>query len=299
MGSTLNFTLSGIDINNQYAKLVNMKMIKVDMSQYTAAQAYTIAAKLNTLALNAGACLPEYTLTVVDSSGDTGRGSYSSYSCVKFTTETWTEMHRWILASKQACQSSYMTAQELFDRCLKFTAHHPGSNYILTGEATHTHRLNCRYTQLSMQSWNFPAARALASQDFLNNHVLVCDSPASDLAINNGFLSSSRKEIYQTWPFHDYFPNRLACANASGTVVRLKEWQGDVRIGSLQLVAWCHDYGYADSPHLCWDKVYPPFFAATLALILALMGRSLLKSTLRTWPSRRARPSGLTSSELF
>jgi len=233
----------------------------VDFSKITwtnYAQAFNFAKAINSGVITTGSCSSSSQASVADHAstgvGGAAAATGTRYTCVKFDTSTQTERTRWITASESACQSTYISTEDQFTRCLKFGAHMPGSFYILGGSAVYELQLGCRYTTLNMKSWDTPEVTyAGVGMPQMNTHHIICDDEESGLKLQHGFLQTEQRIIDQTWPGEAALPQRVQCHNASGTGNILKNWQGDIQLGLYELVSWCRDKKYSATE--CFSKV--------------------------------------------
>lgn len=232
-----------------------------------------LALDLNRASVNNGAC--ELITTNEANFGNFGGKDDGSakFICSEMTATTKQNILELFELRKDHCKADNLENSTLFEHCLAANAL-TFSFYVVGGSATYKDHLDCEWTNLEMRDWSTIGddysdqeiasfsrsfgSRGSTFRASMEQYDLKCTSGKSKprISLENGFITTEEFIVQQSWDRSDYYQVKLDCDSAGGNLRSIEAWEGDVMIGTLQMISFCKDSKGLDSAKSCFDHFF-------------------------------------------
>ena len=243
------YTVVGVQANTG-VNLVRTSSINatayINSGSLTYSQVYGLARTINEGHINdVGGCVSKGD----PSGGLSGSSSLEQFTCTPYSSKQKAELIRWVVEEETTCQSTFLNNVDIFHKCLLFSAHNPGSMYIVAGEIGSAGKLDCVYTQMDLKSWDVNFGSWPVDFKKMNNHKIYCEErDPGPPEVQVGFLVSKKQFVEQTWPFYEeHYDFETTCYNTyGGSITEYSKWDGDVSLGVYEIIVACNDQNIYD-----------------------------------------------------
>ena len=276
-GIEYNYTdaVLGVDSSTEDL-LLNLEAVDLGerIKSFSYEQAWNLATDLNAATVEKGAC------KAVGGRQSHGLGSWGlvdrqRYQCVPMTDTTKKNLLEALDLLHEGCMHEGLQVSTLFKHCMLLSPLR-FSYYIAAGWATFDKQMDCEW-DVQLIPWSslhqyyddkvvLDFAPSFSSDvdtllSAMDTHTISCSTPKTKPAIQKrtGFISTEQRVISQVWDYTERVPMKHLCDSVQGSIRTTQAWEGDVMIGTFQMISFCKDNAGLENPTSCFDYFYDKF----------------------------------------